>query len=105
MSTEELQLVLTMVEQAGEGAFALACIYLVVGFFKAMLSPVVWLVFFVLAYRGGRHIFDQYQAVSPVDKIKARVEAHLNWSRQQYPQLTKSAVEDFVKGHADKVEL
>ncbi len=107
MSTEELQLVLTMVQQAGEGAFAVACIYMAVSLAKALIAPFVWLVFFLLVYRGGRYYFDQYNIVNPtteVDAAKARIITQLEWAKLRYPNLTEESVGQFVKGKVDEID-
>ncbi len=106
MSTEELQLVLEMAQQAGEGAFVLTCIYLMVGFAKALIAPSVWIVFFVLAYKSGRYAFDHTHAdkFTQLEALESRMKARLDWAKAMYPVLTKTATEDFVKGHANTIE-
>ena len=107
MSTEELQLIFTMVEQAGEGAFTLACVYLVVGLIKATFAPGVWILFFLLVYKGGRYFFDTHQTnkVDTLEQIKSRIHARLDWVKRHYPATTEEAARNFVEGKANTVDV
>ena len=106
MSTEELQLILTMAQQAGEGAFALACIYMLVGLFKSLLIPGVWVSFFVLVYKGGRYCIDRFltEKATKLEILQAGILTRLNWAECHYQILVERGVKEFIKGHTNTID-
>ncbi len=80
MNTEQFGEILQMVGQAGEGAFALAVVYMVVGFVKSFIGPAAFIVFVVTVAKLVRYVVDKFTGAD-------RMLAKLNWYKSEYPAL------------------
>jgi len=58
MSAEQFGIILDMAAHAGEGAFALACVYMGVGFLKALLGPAAIVAIVAMIIRCVRYAID-----------------------------------------------
>jgi hypothetical protein len=88
MDSEEFQLILNMVGQAGEGAFVLAVLYMGVGFLKSAFVPAA---FVCIALLATRSIPDFIKSCRYTSK-----RAELDWHKETYP---------YGSGHIERMDI
>ena len=97
MDSEQFGQILQMVGQAGEGAFALAVVYMAVSFAKALTAPAATVAVAVIATRLIQFCV-KYTSDSDVRMAEAKQRVRLEHYSAAYPSLAKKHAEGFLGG-------
>jgi len=93
MDTEQFGQLLEMIGQAGDGAFAIAIIYMAVGFAKGLVAPAAWLMTVVVASRLTWRCVEKNFTFDEERVVAERI-ASLDWYRREYPHTVRKEAEE-----------